>query len=102
MFITFVGSPILQDYLFFYREQVELSFSGKKSLKRGIIVKYFYTAQKENNLSFAKFDKSYFCTAQTLMLGKIEGGRRRGWQRMRRLDGTTDSMHMGLSKLRSW
>ena len=36
---------------------------------------------------------------KTLMLGKIEGGRRRGWQRMRRLDGTTDSMDMGLSKL---
>ena len=37
---------------------------------------------------------------KTLMLGKIEGGRRRGQQRMRRLDGITDSMDMGLSKLR--
>ena len=36
---------------------------------------------------------------KTLMLGKIEGGRRRGRQRMRWLDGITDSMHMGLSKL---
>ena len=35
----------------------------------------------------------------TLMLGKIEGGRRRGWQRMRWLDGITDSMGMNLSKL---
>ena len=37
---------------------------------------------------------------KTLMLGKIEGRRRRGWQRMRWLDGTTDSMGMGLSGLR--
>ena len=37
---------------------------------------------------------------KTLMLGKIEGGRRKGQQRMRRLDGFTDSMDMSLSKLR--
>ena len=33
------------------------------------------------------------------MLEKIEGRRRRGWQRMRGLDGITDSMHMSLGKL---
>ena len=37
---------------------------------------------------------------KTLMLGKVEGRRRRGRQRMRSLDGITDSMDMSLSKLR--
>ena len=37
---------------------------------------------------------------KTLMLGKIEGRRRRGRQRMRQLDGITDSMDMSLNKLR--
>ena len=36
---------------------------------------------------------------KTLMLGKTEGGRRRGQQRMRWLDGVTDSTHMNLSTL---
>ena len=37
-------------------------------------------------------------TEKTMMLGKTEGGRRRGLQRMRRLDGITDSMDISLSK----
>ena len=36
---------------------------------------------------------------KTLMLGKIEGGRRRGWQRMRWLEGIRESMDLSLSEL---
>ena len=36
---------------------------------------------------------------KTLMLGKIEGGRRRGWQRMKCLDGLSNSMDIGLGRL---
>ena len=39
---------------------------------------------------------------KTLMLGKIEGRRRRGRQRIRWLDGITDSMDMGLGRFREW
>jgi len=39
---------------------------------------------------------------KTLTLGKIEGGRRRGRQRLRRLDGITDPVDMILSKLQEW
>ena len=39
---------------------------------------------------------------KTLTLGKTEGRRRRRWQRMRRLDGITDSMDMSLSKPQEW
>ena len=54
-----------------------------------------------------KLKLQYFCYLmrgadsfeKTLLLGKVEGGRRRGWQRMRCLDGITDSVDMSLSEL---
>ena len=44
-------------------------------------------------------DVKNWLTEKILMLGMIEGGRRRGWQRIRWLDGITDSMGMSLSRL---
>ena len=48
---------------------------------------------------FGHLMQRYDSLEKTLMLGKIEGRRRRAWQRMRRLDGIIDSMDMTLSKL---
>ena len=47
-------------------------------------------------------DAKSYSLEKTLMLIKIEGRRRRGQQRMRGLDGITDSMDISLSKLQSW
>ena len=49
---------------------------------------------------FSHLIRRNYSLEKTLMLGKIEGRGTRGWQRMRWLDGITDSMYMNLSKLR--
>ena len=71
--------------MFIGRTDVECSLEG---LMLKLKLQYFgHQMQRADSLE------------KNLMLGKIEGGRRRGWLRMRLLDGITNSMDMSLSKL---
>ena len=69
-----------------------------KSPAPGVLVFFYFLDQTRLKLKLHLM-RTADSLGKTLMLGKIEGGRRRGRQRTRWLDGITDSMDMNLSKL---
>ena len=82
------------------------SSPGLSMLLQMALFHFFFMAESLEELML-KLKLQYFghlmwridSLKKTLMLGKIEGRRRRGWQRMKWLDGITDSMDMGLGRL---
>ena len=81
--------------------QIKCSFSTYHDLGKGN-QSWIFIGSTMLKLKLQYFDHPMQRTdllEKTLMLGKIEGSRRRGWQRMRWLNGITDSMDMCLSKL---
>ena len=68
--------------------------------KNNLVLQFKWVNCMVCELYFTKLTQRTDSLEKTLMLGKIEVGRRRGWQRMRWLDGITDSTDMSFSKLR--
>ena len=87
------------------RKLVTLGLGSSKDLNCDAIISYLYQTRFRLRIyviyinSMDYIDYINYDAGKTLMLGKIEGGRRRGQQRMRWLDGIAASMDMSLSKL---
>ena len=90
--------------LWCWRRLLRVSWTARRSnqsILKGISPKYSLEGLmlKLKLQSFGHLMQRTDSFEKTLMLGKIEGRRRRGWQRMRWLDGFTDSMDMSLNQL---
>ena len=79
---------------------MRVPLTGKRSIPKEINPEYSMEGLMLKLQYFGHLMRRTDSFEKSLMLGKIEGGRRRGQQRLRWLDGITDSMDMSLSELR--